>query len=62
MDVLVKSPLRNKVITKMSDTRIIFDSSWEFIVEMGKRLETNFGYMFDWETGETYPQDDPRRR
>jgi hypothetical protein len=38
------------------------DSSWAFIRRAGVRLGSNFGMMFDSLTGETYPEDDPRRR
>lgn len=35
---------------------------WNFIKVLGKKMQTNFGFMFDWETGELYPKDDPRRK
>ena len=38
------------------------DARWSFITELGGRLGTNFGFMFDPYTGEIYPDDDPRRR
>lgn len=34
---------------------------WDFITTLGNELKTNFGFMFDWRTGETYDDDDPRR-
>jgi hypothetical protein len=38
------------------------DSRWEFITRAGVKLHTNFGMMFDANTGDLYPDDDPRRR
>jgi hypothetical protein len=38
------------------------DSRWQFTTRAGVKLHTNFGMMFDAETGELYPDDDPRRR
>jgi len=38
------------------------ETRWEFIVELGKRMGTNFGLMFDPTTGMLYTDDDPRRR
>lgn len=38
------------------------DEVWRFIKRLGNKLGTNFGFMFDWSTGEDYPQDDPRRK
>jgi len=37
------------------------DVVWDYIVRLGMRLKTNFGFMFDSETGELYADDDPRR-
>jgi hypothetical protein len=65
MDIVAKSPYREKVCTAVYDSYLhsdYWDSKWGFILEMGKRLSTNFGFMFDWTTGEKYPDDDPRRR
>ncbi|MDD5014247.1 MAG: hypothetical protein PHW73_03970 [Atribacterota bacterium] len=64
MDIITKSPYNDKVSTAVNDAYLHSDwsaSKWDFILEMGKRLETNFGFMFDWETGERYSKDDPRR-
>ncbi|MDP3024112.1 MAG: hypothetical protein Q8O10_01095 [candidate division Zixibacteria bacterium] len=36
-------------------------SVWTFIIRLGKECHSNFGLKFDWNTGETYAQDDPRR-
>jgi hypothetical protein len=38
------------------------EARWGFIVELGKRMGTNFGLMFDPTTGILYADDDPRRR
>jgi len=62
IDIAVGSPFRDKVVNTVRETYLHFDSDWNFVIEMGKRLETNFGFMFDWTTGELYPDDDPRRR
>lgn len=37
------------------------DPVWDFIVKLGKAMNTNFNFMFDWRTGELYSSDDPRR-
>ncbi len=37
------------------------DSRWKFITRAGVKLHTNFGMMFDANTGELYADDDPRR-
>ena len=39
-----------------------YEANWAFIRRAGVRLRSNFGMMFDPATGETYPDDDPRRR
>ena len=62
MDILDKSPLRDHVISEVRESYLHMDSDRSFMVEMGRRLETNFGFMFDWTTGESYPDNDPRRR
>jgi hypothetical protein len=33
----------------------------DYIKELGREMETNFGFMFDWRTGEMYAENDPRR-
>jgi hypothetical protein len=38
------------------------ESRWQFTTRAGVKLRTNFGMMFDADTGELYPDDDPRRR
>jgi hypothetical protein len=62
MDIAEKSPYRDKVISEVFESHIHLDSDWDFIVELGRRMKTNFGFMFDWTTGELYPEDDPRRK
>ncbi len=62
MDIAASSPFRDEVITQVREAFVHLDSDWNFVVEMGRRLGTNFGFMFDWTTGELYPDDDPRRR
>jgi hypothetical protein len=39
-----------------------YKAVWEFITRMGNVCRSNFGFVFDWETGETYPANDPRRK
>jgi len=65
MDKVSQSQLRNKVEESVRDAYLHSDyekSKWSYVLEMGKRLETNFGFMFDWNTGEYYADNDPRRR
>jgi hypothetical protein len=62
MDIAVTSPFRDKISHTVREAYIRQDTDWDFVVEMGKRLQTNFGFMFDWTTGELYSDDDPRRR
>jgi len=62
IDILVKSPFQDKVTSEVGEAYMHFDLDWDFVVEMGKLLRTNFGFMFDWRTGELYPKDDPRRK
>lgn len=38
------------------------DTTWNFVTVLGKRMQTNFGMMFDWQTGLRYSDDDPRRK
>lgn len=38
------------------------DDRWKFITELGMRMGTNFGLMFDPADGKLYADDDPRRR
>ena len=62
MDIVIGSPLRDKVVDEVRKAILGRTTQLEFVKEIGKRLETNFGFMFDWRTGEDYPEDDPRRR
>lgn len=62
IDVVVKSPFQDEVASEMGEAYMHSDVDWDFVVEMGKLLGTNFGFMFDWRTGELYPKDDPRRK
>lgn len=62
MDTIVTSPFRDKISYAIREAYIRQDADWDFVIEMGKRLGTNFGFMFDWRTGERYPEDDPRRK
>lgn len=62
MDILETSQLRDAVISEVRESYMHLDSDRGFMIEMGKRLQTNFGFMFDWTTGELYPEDDPRRK
>ena len=61
LDVLVSSPFQDKIKHALKEAYLKQDADWSFVIEMGKRLKTNFGFMFDWTTGELYPKDDPRR-
>ncbi|MGB6786760.1 MAG: hypothetical protein WBE20_01325, partial [Candidatus Acidiferrales bacterium] len=38
------------------------DEAWKFIKRAAAALHSNFGLMFDPETGEDYSPEDPRRR
>jgi len=64
-DVLVKSGVN--VESEIQEIHFHIDevnnheASWQYIVNLGKRLGTNFGLMFDFETGIIYSDDDPRR-
>jgi hypothetical protein len=66
MTVLVGSPftgeisreVRESLIKSMGDDH---KKIWSFVTALGKRMRTNFGFMFDWSTGELYSEDDPRR-
>jgi len=40
---------------------IEFEGIWELITRMGKAYHSNFGFNFDWNTGETYAPDDSLR-
>lgn len=68
MDILASEPefisaisweLKESLIK--SSTEGNHDRIWSFITTLGRRMRTNFGFMFDWTTGKTYSEDDPRR-
>ena len=52
MDTIVTSPFRDEISYAVSEAYIRRDADWDFVIEMGKRLKTNFGFTFDWTTGE----------
>jgi len=65
MDVIVKSneDIRGEVMDSYMDT--VWENHtgvWGFITELGVRMGTNFGLMFDATNGKIYSNDDPRRR
>ncbi|MGA2158237.1 MAG: hypothetical protein ABSG90_03355 [Dehalococcoidia bacterium] len=62
MDIIVTSAFRDTINRAISEAYLHLYTDWDFVTQMGRRLETNFGFMFDWTTGELYPEDDPRRR
>jgi len=70
MDILEENSdeFLSEISSEVHESHIRIDSGgdreevWNFIKTLGKRLQTNFGFMFDWETGELYSEDDPRRR
>ena len=62
IDLAAISPFRNEVESEVWNSHVGMDSDWDFVIEMGKRMQTNFGFMFDWETGKLYPDDDPKRK
>ncbi len=65
IDIIEASPFRDAINSEIKEIYIKGggdrDGIWEFIKALGKRMETNFGFMFDWETGELYAENDPRR-
>ena len=62
MDILTSSKFRDEVASEVRDSYTRQQIKREFVHELGKRLNTNFGFMFDYTTGENYPKDDPRRQ
>jgi hypothetical protein len=62
MDIIVTSAFRDTIDHAISEAYLHLYTDWDFVTQMGKRLATNFGFMFDWTTEELYPEDDPRRR
>jgi hypothetical protein len=53
----VKNAIREVYIKTNEKHDIVF----EFIKQLAFKMNTNFGFMFDYRTGEMYPDDDPRR-
>ena len=50
---------------KESDIKTIglnYEAKWTFITQLGSKMGTNFGLMFDPSTGIIYADNDPRRR
>lgn len=66
IDIIESSPFSGDIRGEIMEIYIKAggnrDYIWKFIKDLGKRMGTNFGFMFDWKTGETYAEDDPRRR
>ena len=66
INIIKNSPFHNEIEHEIREVYIKCEGDhkqiWEFIIKLGKSMGTNFGFMFDWETGETYSEDDPRRR
>lgn len=69
MNIIEVSPFRSEiahevfeVYIKASDPLSNVKAIWEYVKALGKRMGTNFGFMFDWNTGELYPENDPRRK
>ena len=62
IDIAVTSPFQDEITSEVREAYTRLELDWDFVVEIGKRLGTNFGFMFDWRTGELYPKDDPRRK
>jgi len=64
IDYLASIPLGNidSVVMEVFIKRNHGDKgAWIFITSLGKRLKTNFGFNFDWKTGESYSDNDYRR-
>jgi hypothetical protein len=68
MELLEASPYQSTIRSEIHECLIRTHGSdehkraWQFVLNLGKRMQTNFGFMFDWQTGQLYPNDDPRRR
>ena len=64
--LILESPFRKKIEYAINESYIknISDSKslWDYLTSMGKKMNTNFGFMFDPVTGQTYSENDPRRR
>ena len=65
-DALVESgvSIKDEVLDNYLDinSHLDHDASWNFLVNLGMRLRTNFGFTFDPSTGKMYPDDDTRRK
>lgn len=64
--ILEKSPFRFEITGAVKEALIKSHGPehpkvWGFVKSLGRRMGSNFGFMFDWETGQTYSEDDPRR-
>lgn len=56
-------PIMMEVFTgSLGRNEVTHDARWDFIRDVGRRVHSNFGLMFDPETGELFAEDDPRRR
>jgi hypothetical protein len=66
MNIIENSPFQIEIENRIREVYIKSEGDhkaiWEFIITLGKRMGTNFGFMFDWVTGERFAEDDPRRR
>lgn len=65
--VLEKSPFRFEIAAAVREALTKSHGPghakvWGFVKSFGRRMGSNFGFMFDWETGQIYSEDDPRRR
>ncbi|BCA55957.1 hypothetical protein W02_30970 [Nitrospira sp. KM1] len=65
--LLIKCPYKDKIASAVRDSLIKSHGTghskvWGFVTELGKRMGTNFGLMFDEKTGKIYANDDPRRQ
>jgi len=64
--IIAKNDFPDEITHEMQEAHIKVpgdrDLKWKFITEMGTRMHTNFGFMFDENTGEIYADNDPRRR
>lgn len=64
--LILESPFRKKIEYAINESYIKnisgSKSLWDYLTSMGKKMNTNFGFMFDPVTGQTYSENDPRRR
>jgi hypothetical protein len=64
---ILASPYSDKISSAINEAYIKFDegshdAKFDYIKSLGRKLNTNFGFMFDPMTGQIYAKDDPRRR